>query len=119
MRPKKGFLLLEAVLSVLFVTGWLLVVTLSFSYSKKLLLASRELFQTTLLLQEKMAELTEKQELLLGTDGGVWKEPEAGWSSNATLLENSGLAHVELEVFAPGKPGTGRTLETYLRQKKT
>ena len=59
----RGFLLLEVILSVLLVSGGLLVVVMSFSISKNLLLRSREIFHSGLLLREKMFDWEEKGEV--------------------------------------------------------
>ena len=117
MKRLKGFLLVEVILTVALVAGGLLFVTASFSVSKKILYRSRELFQTGLLLQEKMFELQEKEEIALMSRHGAWQDPPADWNVQVSPVAQTDLVRVDLEVSAPGKPGTGRDLETYLWKK--
>ena len=119
MRPPKGFLLLEVILTVLLVAGGLLVVTMSFSVSKKILLKSRELFESTLLLQEKSSEIQVKGNLEGLAKSGSWQDPPAEWSLEVSALPETELSHVTLEVFLPHKQGTGETVETYLWKKSS
>lgn len=114
----KGFLLLEVMLSVLLVAGGLLAVTQSFSVSKKILFQSRELFRSALLLREKIFEFEHKSEIAEMTRNGSWPEEARDWSLRVTPLPDTELERVELEVFKSRKPGSGYSLETYLKKKK-
>ena len=111
--------MLEVLLTVLLVLSGLLVVTLSFSVSKKILLKSRELFVSTVLLQEKWFDLEEKGTADHLSSGGVWQNPPAGWQIKTTPLASSDLSLVTLEVFPAGRPGAARDLETYLWNKSS
>ena len=103
-------------MSVLLVAGSLLVVTMSFSVSKKLLSESREVLYSTLLLREKMFEIEETGQ----TDGtslsGSWPGETREWSVDMAPVAKAGLEEVRLEVFPRGKPGTGYEITTYLRK---
>ena len=57
VRKQKGFLLLEAMLSVALLAGGLIMIFASFSTCKKLLFQSRETFRQTLLLRQMTVEL--------------------------------------------------------------
>ena len=118
MRKAAGFLLLEVILSVLLVAGGLLAVTQSFSVSKKMLFQSRELFRSALLLREKMFELEYRGDIGPMIKSGSWAQEARDWNVHTAPLPDADLERVELEVFKSHQPGSGYSLETYLKKKK-
>ncbi len=121
MNNQKGFLLLEVMLSLVILTGGLIFVSRSLSSANRLIIKSNELFQYSLLLQEKMSglELAGEVEPNVERQGFFDKEREYSWKFSSKPLEDPGLCEVELEVFqTKDEPGTSFFLETYLKAKK-
>ena len=115
---KKGFLLIEVILTTALVAGGLLIVMASFSVSKRLLYGSRELFQSELLLQEKIYDLLDKEAIEpLFQEEGRWKEPKAQWSVHAEPVPQTELMQINLEVSDQKTPDSSRSVETYLWKK--
>jgi hypothetical protein len=98
--------------------GGLLVVTLSFSVSKKMLYQSRELFRSGLFLREKMFEYEVAQEIEEGSKAGSWPSEGWRWKLQASPMKESSLEKVELEVLAPGRSASAHEIFTYLGKKK-
>ena len=63
MKASKGFLLFEVIISIAIITSGLLVVMASYSASKRAIESSQELFEASLLLEEKIFEFEERGEI--------------------------------------------------------
>ena len=143
MKARKGFLLFEIMISVVIIASGLLFIMNSYSSAKNSIKRSTELFEASLLLENKMWEFEEKGEIEIGAESGDFPENEEySWSMEAGLAaeaaavevapgeegeapgEEKGITDeadynlVTLEVFAKKKPETIRySLVTYLKNK--
>ena len=113
---RKGFLLLEAMLSILLISVGLVAVSMSFSVSKKILLRSREFFRSSLFLREKMFEIGQAGKIGVSLQSGSWKDESMAWSLRVEPLPETDLNRVELEVSEINKPDSACSLETYLNK---
>ncbi len=125
MRNNKGFLLLEALVSLVILTGGLLFVMRIFAVARDTLKRSGELFSYSLLAEQKLAEAE-----LLGAVGeseraGTFREDRRlGWRLKTGPLPPEALAlrdlvSARLSLYPENEPPeSGYTLVTYLRMKK-
>lgn len=119
MNPKKGFLLLEVIISIVIITAGILFIVRSYSSSKNAIEKSRELFEASLLLEKKMWEFEEKGEIEEGEKTGDFEDEEGySWNMKASRPENSDLNLAVLSVFQTENPlDTSYSVSTYLRNK--
>ncbi|GEM_PF-3953185 len=115
MKRKKGFLLLEVIVSIVIITGSLLFVSASFTATKRLIVRSGELSLFRLALEKKMFDLEEKGKIEQGSLQGTLPD-DLAWTAEATPLEETALQKVTLEVFPASRPEAGYSVETYLKE---
>ena len=129
MRSRKGFLLLEVMISIIVITGGLLFVMRVYSTAKAALDRSRALFKYSLLLEEKIFDFEERGVIEEGKAEDHFPDPrEYLWEVQADSLAPEGqdlsdICAVKLDVFR-GKSSsqTGAperySLFTYLNKKR-
>ncbi|MFA4982295.1 MAG: hypothetical protein WC592_07510 [Candidatus Omnitrophota bacterium] len=111
IRGKKGFLLLEVMISIIILTGGLLFVTRVYSTAKIAIQRSKALFKYSLLLEEAMFEIEEKGEAEKGRNENEFKDDrDYLWASNVTAIveddrEDPNLNAVTMDVYR--KKGSG------------
>jgi len=123
LRNNKGFLLLEVMLAMVMVTSGLLFVGRVYSAAKGAMDRSRDLFASSLLLEEKMFDLQLPVAQYGADRGGFPDNKGCYWEVRASALseEPPELFKIILGVFLPsGKdsPDTYR-LETYLIKNRS
>ncbi len=125
MRGRRGFLLLEVMVSVIVITGGLLFVMRVYSTAKEALDRSRTLFKNSLLLEEKIFGFEEKGIIGEGTQAGRFDEmKDCSWEVKAYPLslddiDLNDLNVVELDVFNNKvSPPNKYYLVTYLYKKR-
>ena len=128
MSRRKGFLLLEVMISIVVITGGLLFVMRVYSTAKEALDRSRTLFTRSLLLEEKMFDFEEKGIIEEDTDHGRFTDKkDYSWEIDAVSLAPQGqpfsdLCAVKLCVFhdkssSQAGPPDKYYLFTYLNKK--
>ena len=128
MSSKKGFLLLEVMVSIVVITGGLLFVMRVYSTAKNALNTSRTLFKSSLLLEEKIFDFEEKGMIAEDTDRGSFRDPkDYSWEVEAAALAPQGqdlseLCALKLGVFynnssSSAGPPNKYYLFTYLNKK--
>ena len=112
-------ILLVVMISIVIITAGLLFIMRSFSSSKNSIQRSTEVFKASLLLEEKMWEFEEKDEIEEGVNDGDFVENEKyAWRISANPIEDSELNLVILEVFQKKDPqNTKYSILTYLKNK--
>jgi type II secretory pathway pseudopilin PulG len=122
---KKGFLLLEVMVSVVIITGGLLFVMRGYSIVRETLERSRALFGVFLLAEQKMFDCEIKGAVEEGESSGEFPDSKGfSWKLRARALapEDSTLNDlevVEINVFDQKKPlEIGASLFTYLPKAK-
>ena len=134
MNKKKGFLLLEVIVSIAIITSGLVFVTRVYSTAKYAIQRSFVLFKSSLLLESKMFEFEEKGKIESDfTDGKTFSDDrDYSWSirtvpapEDPILKQKLGLNIITLEVsrlkdIAERKSYvTKYFLTTYLDDKKS
>jgi len=125
---RKGFLLLEVMISIIVITGGLLFVMRVYSTAKEALGRSRTLFKHSLLLEEKIFDFEEKGMIEEDTDRGHFPDlKDYFWEVNAASLAPQGqelgdLCSVKLGVYygnssSEAGPPYKYYLFTYLNKK--
>ena len=103
MSSKKGFLLLEVMVSIVVITGGLLFVMRVYSTAKNALNISRALFKHSLLLEEKIFDFEEKGMIAEDTDRGSFRgTKDYSWEVEATALAPQGQSLSDLCVLRLG-----------------
>ena len=117
---RRGFLLLEVVVSLVIITAGLLFVARSYSSSKEAFQRSGEIFETSLLIEKSFWEYEERGEIVEGETSGDFKDKDGySWQISAKRFEGSGLNIVESEVFKEKDPlRTKYSVSTYLKNKE-
>lgn len=125
MRGRRGFLLLEVMVSVIVITGGLLFVMRVYSTAKEALDRSRTLFKNSLLLEEKIFGFEEKGIIEELTQTGRFDEiKDCSWEVKASPLslddiDLNDLNVVELDVFNNKASSPNKYyLVTYLYKKR-
>jgi Tfp pilus assembly protein PilV len=129
MKSRRGFLLLEVMVSLVVITGGLLFVMRVYSTAKDALSRSRDFFKYSLLLEEKMYDFEERGVIEEDKDQGHFPSSEHYlWEVEAVSMAPgnqslSGLCEVKLGVFydknfSGGHPPEKYRLFTYLDKKK-
>lgn len=105
-KNNSGFMLLEVILSVLIVTIGIVFVVNSFLVSLKSSKVSKSYFNAMCLLENKIWEYEEKDEIEEGKDSGTFEDfKNAEWLIDAQELEDLPLLETELEVIINEKSG--------------
>jgi len=125
MRGRRGFLLLEVMVSIIVITGGLLFVMRVYSTAWGALDRSRTLFKNSLLLEEAAFSFEEKGIIEEGTQTGRFADPkDYSWEAKAMPLslddiDLNDLNSVDLDVFNnKASPPDKYFLSTYLYKKK-
>lgn len=133
MSSRKGFLLLEVIVSIAIITGGLVFVTRVYSTAKYAIQRSFVLFRSSLLLESKMFEFEEKGKIESDfKDGKVFSDDkDYSWSiSTAAIPKDPVLAQgLDLNITTLGVSRdkdreerksyvTKYSLSTYLNDKK-
>ena len=125
MRSRRGFLLLEVMVSIIVITGGLLFVMRVYSTAKEALDRSRALFKNSLLLEEKIFDFEEKGVIEEGTQSGRFTDAkDYSWQAGATPLSLDDIDLNDLNVVSLGvfnnkaSPPDKYFLFTYLYKKK-
>lgn len=125
MKTRRGFLLLEVMVSIVVITGGLLFVMRVYSTAHEALNRSRSLFRNSLLLEEKIFDFEEKGIIEEGSQSGRFDyAKDYSWevSANALSLDDidlNDLNAVKLGVFNNKVSPPGKYyLYTYLFKKK-
>ncbi|MFH0771646.1 MAG: hypothetical protein V1933_03405 [Candidatus Omnitrophota bacterium] len=124
LRNKKGYLLLEAVVSIAVVAIALVVILRSFASSLRASKISQEYFSATLFLNNKLCELEQKVRLKGGLNTSDSKEgeiPGTGYKLNVSiedLGEIENLASVKAVIFWENLRRREKIeVETFMRYK--
>ena len=120
MRGRKGFLLLEIIVSIALVTAVLLFVARVYSTSKNAIERSRTLFKYGLLLEEKMFDFEEHSEIEKGYREEEFRDHKNYfWAVNAIQIsDEEPINLVTLDVFENKGPSLIKySLTTYLKNK--
>ena len=96
---EKGIFLLELIVAAAIMATIFLFVGRAYGVSKNSLKRATAFLKATLLWEEKMWELEEKEEIRQGEDCGDFSGQSYSWKINAQNLGDSGLNLVTLEVF--------------------
>jgi len=121
IQSKRGFLLLEVMVSIVVITAGLLFVMRVYSTAKLGLERSRSFFKYSLLLEEKMFDFEERGVIEEGKESGQFKDAKGcSWAVAATPLDIQAqslgdLCSVRLDV---SKDKEAYALFTYLNRKK-
>ncbi|OGW84396.1 MAG: hypothetical protein A2987_02220 [Omnitrophica bacterium RIFCSPLOWO2_01_FULL_45_10] len=120
MKASKGFLLFEVIISIAIITSGLLVVMASYSASKRAIESSQELFEASLLLEEKIFEFEERGEIETGELSGEFEKDGAHtWSIYAEEIGGTVLNKMTLNVFSQKyEPKTKYSIAAILKKKK-
>ncbi|MFH1854074.1 MAG: prepilin-type N-terminal cleavage/methylation domain-containing protein [Candidatus Omnitrophota bacterium] len=96
----KGFLLLEAMVSIAILSIGLVVILSSFTRSIRAKELSEDYFKAGLLLEEKIFELSTAPDIEEGVSEGVFSDfgNRFSWSLIVARLEGEGLKEISLEV---------------------
>ncbi|MBI3601489.1 MAG: hypothetical protein HY209_01135 [Candidatus Omnitrophica bacterium] len=117
MTPKKGFLLLEVIVSLVILTGGLLFVTQAYFAALKTAQRTRENFQLGLWLEEGMFGFEEKGQVKEGLwQGELEGRKDVLWKMKAVATQASDLHTVNLSVFDRHTPQQERSLWTFLNK---
>lgn len=124
LRSRKGYLLLEAVASILIISIGLAIILRSFTYSLRASKIAQEYFVASLLLKDKMWELEEKQRREEGI--AVYESTEKIPDTNYTLktkvsrlADTDPLDLVELSIlWQSGKRNEKIETATFMKHKK-
>ena len=128
MKGRRGFLLLEVMVSIVVITGGLLFVMRVYSTAKDALDRSRTLFKHSLLLEEKIFDFEEPGMISEDTDRGRFTDfKDYSWEVEAVSLAPQGqdlsdICAVKLAVFRSNNssqsgPPDKYYLFTYLNKK--
>ena len=120
MANRRGFLLLEVIVSIIVVTVGLLFVVRAYSTSKQAIDRSGRMFMQGLLLENRMFYTEEPGEIEQGrTQGDFESLKEYQWSASAEPVDDSDLEKVTLNVThtRAGRIST-ESLVTLVRNKK-
>ncbi|MBN1872572.1 MAG: hypothetical protein JW800_08370 [Candidatus Omnitrophica bacterium] len=117
---RRGFLLLEVIMSVFIVTIGVVVVIGSFVTSIRTYKISKAYSELHYLAEEKMWGYEEKGEIEEGGDSGDFDRHEgASWKIKAEELEDFPLNEVDLEITVKDDVSERKyQLATYLRNKE-
>lgn len=130
MRNRRGFLLLEVIISIVVITGGLLFVMRVYSTAKEALNRSRTFFKYSLLLEEKIYDFEERGIIEEGKEDDHFPDlRDYFWEAEASSLasvapELNDLCTVRLDVFRHQSSSEGTSppekysLYTYLNKKK-
>ncbi len=101
MRDKKGFMLLELMVSMAILSTGLLAVTRSFISSLGASDYSRQYTLACILTEEKLNELEQSTDLFEETEHGSFEEPYSkfSWKSEIKQSSNESLKHVTVTTF--------------------
>lgn len=120
MANRRGFLLLEVIVSIVVVTAGLLFVVRAYSTSKQAIDRSGRMFMQSLLLENRMFYIEEPGEMEQGrTQGDFGSLKEYQWSASIEPVEGYDLNKVTLDVThtRSGRIST-ESLVTLVRNKK-
>lgn len=100
LRAKKGFLLLEVIVSIAIITGGLVFVTRVYSTAKYAIQRSFILFKSALLLESRMFEFEEKGKIESDfKDGGTFKDDkDYSWSMSSAAAPRDELLGQDLNL---------------------
>jgi len=125
IKDRRGFLLLEIMVSIVIITGGLLFVMRVYSVSKNAIEMSRALFRHSLLLEDAVFGFEEKGEIEKGQDSGEFADAkDYYWDANAASLSETDPNLIGINVVSPdvyrGKklPLDKYSMATYLNNKK-
>ncbi len=96
---REGVLLLELIVAVAIIATIFLFVGRAYGVSKNSLKRATASLKATLLWEEKMWELEDKEEIRQGEDSGDFPGQGYGWKITAQNFDDSRLNLVTLEVF--------------------
>jgi len=115
MKSKKGFLLLEVIVSIVVITGGLVYVTRVWSASSRAIARSEEFFNSSLLAEAKMFEFEEKAQIEALLKSGEFSEgQDYTWEIEAAPMEGSTLNMVRLDILKKNRIDK-QSLYTYLK----
>jgi Tfp pilus assembly protein PilE len=126
VRNRKGFLLLEVIVSIVVLASGLVFISRVYSASKGMVLRSRELFEAALLMEEAAFGPEEKGEAEEGASEGAFVDkPGYKWSMMTEPVDNSELGVVTVNVLrgtqtarrTHQEPPEGYSFVTYLKRK--
>ena len=121
---KKGFLLLEVMVSIVIITGGLLFVMRVYSTAREALDLSRTLFRHSLLLEDAMFEYDDKTRAETGkTEKEFSAEKGYCWEADVTPImegdaEDPDLNAIVMSVFREKKSFGKYSIATILRKGK-
>ena len=96
---KKGFLLLEVLVSVIIITVGLVYIIRSFSMSTRAIATSRDYIKAASLMEDKLWELEQARQVERGEDKGYFDdERKFTWEIKAEEEEESPVNKMELDV---------------------
>lgn len=100
MKRNRGFLLIEALVSLAILMIGLMFISRAFTVSLRAVAYSRYYLKATTLLEEKAIEVQSKKEIVEGeTFGSFDEDKDFSWSQRISPLDaDSGLEKVELSV---------------------
>ena len=113
---KKGFLLLEVLVSVVIISVGLVYIIRSFSISTRAIATSRDYIKAASLMEDKLWELEEARQVARGEDSGYFDdERKFTWELKAEEEEESPVNKTELNVsWKRRERGQSISLVTYL-----
>lgn len=119
-RSRKGFLLLEILVSVVAITVGLIYIIRSFSVSTRAIAVSRDYIKAVSLLEERLWELEEAGGVKSGEDGDRFENERAfEWEFEAKTEEDLPINKTELRVLWPERNRKQRiAITTYLWNKE-
>lgn len=104
-QQQKSLLLLELMTAIVIIAVVFLFLGRAYGVSKRSLKRSAAFLQVALLLEEKIWELEEKEEIQTGRDSGDFSDQGYGWKVDAENIGQSRLNLVTLEVFSKAQAG--------------
>lgn len=119
-QGKKGFLLLEVLVSVAVITVGLIYIIRSFSISTRAIATSRDYIKAVSLLEEKLWEFEETRQIESGEDRDYFRDDRRfTWQLSAETEEEIPINKTQLKVFWEEKNRKQRlSVTTYLWNKE-
>jgi len=115
IRDKKGFLLLEVLVSITIITLGLVYIIRSFSSSSRAVDTATKFLKSVALAEEKMWDLEAAGFIAKGTDEGKFAGEQFAWKTETEAVKDASINQVKLKVEWKGRRGTQRvSLDTYL-----
>lgn len=116
MRNRRGFLLLETMLSIAIIAGGLLFVMRTYSTYKQAIERSRALLDSSLLLEERIFDLEEAGEIEACSKEGEFEDnKDYLWKIDSVPMEKSNLNLVTIGVSQKRSRTNLYRLTTYLK----